>query len=423
MDKQKKTPVMRFPEFTDEWSNLKYSSIFSFRSTNSFSRENLNYTDGLVKNIHYGDIHTKFNTLFDITKEEVPFINNDIELKNIPEDNYCTVGDLILADASEDYADVGKCIEIVGLNNEKVVSGLHTILARPDLHKMTVGFNGYLMKSEKIRLQIKTIAQGSKVLSISTKRFVVINLSIPQITEQQKIASFLTAVDTKLTQLKQKKSLLEQYKKGVMQKIFSQEIRFKDEYGKEYPKWEKKKLGEVTNYVDYRGRAPIKTEEGYFLVTAKNIKKGFIDYECSKEYVSVNDYSNVMSKGLPEVGDVLFTTEAPMGNVAQVDKRNIALAQRVIKFRSKKMLSNLFLLHYMLSDNFQRLISTKAIGTTVQGISGKELHQLKITLPTFAEQTKIAKFLSAIDEKINHCQLQIEITVLYKKGLLQKMFC
>ena len=186
--------------------------------------------------------------------------------------------------------------------------------------------------------------------------------------------------------------------------------------------WVVKKLGEITSYVDYRGRAPIKTEKGHFLVTAKNIKKGYIDYECSKEYVSEDDYSNVMSKGLPKVGDILFTTEAPMGNVAQIDKENIALAQRVIKFRSKEMLSNLYLLHYMLSDIFQKVISEKAIGTTVQGISGKELHQIKLSFPTLPEQQKIATFFTAIDKKLSGLKEKKNFLTEYKKGVMQQLF-
>jgi type I restriction enzyme S subunit len=186
--------------------------------------------------------------------------------------------------------------------------------------------------------------------------------------------------------------------------------------------WENKKLSDVTSYVDYRGRAPIKTDNGHFLVTAKNIKKGFIDYECSKEYVAENDYSNVMSKGLPETGDIVFTTEAPMGNVALVDRTNIALAQRVIKFRGKEMISNFYLLHYMLSNIFQSDISKKAIGTTVQGISGKELHRIKISIPTLPEQQKIASFLSSVDDKIQQIFRKKELLEQYKKGVMQKIF-
>jgi type I restriction enzyme, S subunit len=186
--------------------------------------------------------------------------------------------------------------------------------------------------------------------------------------------------------------------------------------------WEKKKLGEVTTYVDYRGRAPIKTDEGIFLVTAKNIKKGYIDYENSKEYVADDNYHNVMSKGLPEIGDILFTTEAPMGNVAQVDNKSIALAQRVIKFRGKDNVSNLYLLHYMLSDIFQNKLVEKAIGTTVQGISGKELHKIKVDYPTLPEQQKIASFLSAVDEKLHALKKKKSLLDQYKKGVMQKIF-
>ena len=186
--------------------------------------------------------------------------------------------------------------------------------------------------------------------------------------------------------------------------------------------WEERKLGQVTNYVDYRGRAPIKTESGNFLVTAKNIKKGFIDYECSKEYVAESNYSNVMSKGMPKIGDVLFTTEAPMGNVAMVDKENIALAQRVIKFRGHEFINNSYLLHYMLSDVFQKNITKKSIGTTVQGISGKELHQIKFSHPSIDEQTKIASLLTAVDDKLQALKQKKTLLEQYKKGVMQKIF-
>lgn len=203
-----------------EWEEKKFGEVFSFRTTNSFSRDNLNYEDGEIKNIHYGDIHTKFATLFNVTKELVPFVNSEIELKRIAEDNYCKEGDLIIADASEDYEDIGKCIEIVTLNGEKVLAGLHTILARPDLHNMFIGFNGYLMKSEKIRLQIKTIAQGSKVLSISSKRLAELTLIIPQIPEQIKIADFLSAIDTKIDFVAKQLDVAKNFKKGLLQQMF-----------------------------------------------------------------------------------------------------------------------------------------------------------------------------------------------------------
>ena len=127
-------PNLRFPGFEGEWEMKKLGEVMVFKVTNSFSRENLNYELGTVKNIHYGDIHTKFQTLFDITKELVPFINEDISIGRITDENYCKNGDIVFADASEDLNDVGKSIEIINTNGEKLLSGLHTLLARPKLN-------------------------------------------------------------------------------------------------------------------------------------------------------------------------------------------------------------------------------------------------------------------------------------------------
>jgi len=421
-------PALRFPEFKEEWIQKKHGDIFSFRTTNSYSRDDLNYDDGKVKNIHYGDIHTKFNTLFDITKEAVPFINSGITLKNIAEDNYCKEGDLLIADASEDYANVGKCVEIVNLNGEKVLSGLHTILARPDLYKMAHGFNGYLMKSENIRLQIKTIAQGSKVLSISSKRLAGISICIPQIPEQQKIATFLTAIDDKLTQLKKKKSLIEQYKKGVMQKIFTQELRFKDDDDKEFPKWEMKRLGAIGE-----------TYNGLTGKTKENFGKGkpYIQYkqifDDSKIDISRFELVEIGAKEHQNrvlFGDVFFTVSSETPNEigtasVLIDKvEELYLNSFCFGYRanSLEILSPYFSQYLFRSELFRNDIMKLAQGSTRYNMSKVQLMKLEIFVPCLKEQINIANFLSAIDEKISHTIKQIEKTEQWKKGLLQKMF-
>ena len=208
--------VREFPN----WEKSKFGNIYSFKVTNSFSRDNLNYEDGYVKNIHYGDIHTKFKTLFDLTKEEVPFINPDISINKISSDNYCKTNDIVFADASEDLADVGKSIELVNLNNEKVLAGLHTILARPDMTKIASGFGGYLMKSIDVRKQIMKIAQGSKITSISSTRLCDIELNIPCPAEQSKIADSLSAIDDKINHTHKQIEKAEVWKKGLLQQMF-----------------------------------------------------------------------------------------------------------------------------------------------------------------------------------------------------------
>ena len=218
-----KVPKFRFKEFEKDgdWEEKTVGEVYDFKVTNSLSREYLNYEKGKVKNIHYGDIHMKFNTLFDITKEYVPFINQDVSIEKIKKESYCIEGDIVFADASEDLNDVGKSIEIVNLNNEKLVSGLHTLLARQRERKLAIGFGGYLFKSDWIRKQIQREAQGAKVLGISATRISDVKILYPKNPkEQQKIASCLSALDKLITAQTEKTEQLKQHKKGLMQNLF-----------------------------------------------------------------------------------------------------------------------------------------------------------------------------------------------------------
>lgn len=194
-----------------------------------------------------------------------------------------------------------------------------------------------------------------------------------------------------------------------------------------FPKFEGKltckQLKHITSYVDYRGKGPEKVDSGVFLVTAKNIKKGFIDYTNSREFVHRENYALVMRKGLPLKGDVLFTTEAPLGNVALVDDPNIALAQRVIKFRGTPgVLLGTYLMNYMLSAPFQRTIRKKSIGTTVQGISGSELHRITIAIPSLEEQQRVAEYFSSVETRIQQLSQKKTLLERWKKGLMQQLF-
>ncbi len=216
-------PKVRFSEFKNDgnWIKETVGDVYEFKVSNSFAREYLNYKDGSVKNIHYGDIHTKFNTLFDITKENVPFINPDVTIEKIRKESYCIAGDMVFADASEDMNDVGKSIEIVNINNENLVSGLHTLLARQREKKLSIGFGGYLFKSDWIRKQIQREAQGAKVLGISATRISNAQILYPKNhKEQQKISSCLSSLDALIKAQAEKIEQLKWHKKGLMQGLF-----------------------------------------------------------------------------------------------------------------------------------------------------------------------------------------------------------
>ncbi|MGQ4584724.1 restriction endonuclease subunit S [Lysobacter sp. F60174L2] len=146
----------------------------------------------------------------------------------------------------------------------------------------------------------------------------------------------------------------------------------------------------VIEKADYRGATPEKVESGVFLVTAKNIRKGWIDYESSKEYVRKCDYAKIMRRGLPKVGDILLTTEAPLGHVALIDDESIALAQRIIRFRPDPgLLRSDFALYSMNSRYFQCQLAERGTGSTAVGIKASKLPQLRIALPPVSEQEQI----------------------------------
>jgi len=424
MEKNKNVPKLRFPEFTGEWEEKKLGEIYSFKTTNSYSRDKLNYEEGNVKNIHYGDIHKKFNSIFDITNELVPFVNKEILLSKLTEDDYCKEGDLIIADASEDYLDIGKAIELVRLDNEKVIAGLHTLHARPYLRKLSSGFGSHILKSDYVRLQIKMIAQGTKVLSITSSRLSEVFLILPSHPEQTKIASFLTAVDEKLTQLKKKKTLLEQYKKGIMQKLFSQELRFKDDNNQDFPDWQEKTLGELSN------RITNKNKENNLNVLTISAQNGLVSQlEFFNKSVSAKDVTGyyVLSRN-DFAYNKSYSNGYPMGAIKRLNRYEKGVVSTLyICFRNKPSFDNSFAEQYfetgLQNIELEKVAQEGARNHGLLNIGVLDFFKIELTIPSLPEQQKIATFLSSIDEKISHSSAQIEKMEAWKKGLLQQMFC
>lgn len=429
-------PELRFPEFINDrnWDEMAVGELYDFKTTNSFSREYLNYEKGDVKNIHYGDIHTKFNTLFDITKELVPFINQDVSIEKIKEESYCVEGDMVFADASEDLNDVGKSIEIVHLNNEKLVSGLHTLLARQRRNRLMVGFGGYLFRSDCVRKQIQREAQGAKVLGISATRISNIKISYPENPkEQQKIASCLSSLDEVIVAHSQKLELLKEHKKGLMQNLFPQEgekvpkLRFK-EFEKD-GEWVEKKLGEMTIKVG-SGVTPLGgganyKQEGRPFVRSQNVSWGFFLLD-DIAFIDETTHNNSKNTEI-ELDDVLLNiTGASIGRSAVANKLVAGgnVNQHVCIIRTKKeILRPFFLNQFLISELGQKQISSFQAGGNRQGLNFSQIRSLSIPIPpTPIEQQRIFVHLEVLDELVAAHLEKIEQLELHKKGLMQRLF-
>lgn len=264
---------------------------------------------------------------------------------------------------------------------------------------------------------LERFGTGSSVPTLNRNDVHIQVILKPSLPEQQKIAIFLTTIDDKIQQLTRKKSLLEQYKKGIMQKIFNREIRFKDDDGKEFPGWVSKKLFEIGEIVT--GRTPSTSNLDFWdgdvlFVTPTDISINQKYQRSSARSIKIVDGLKVLP-----AKSILFTCIASIGKMA-LSEGVCVTNQQINSVIPSNDYDNEFVYYSLLFRS--SYIVTLGANTTVPIINKTEFSKVEIMVPCLFEQGRIANFLSAIDKKINHVFRQIELTRQYKKGLLQQMF-
>ncbi len=275
------------------------------------------------------------------------------------------------------------------------------IQPRPDVSSEWVL---YWLKSKNIRQEVESRAKPAiNQASVSTDSVRALPALIPSKPEQTQIARFLdyetARIDALIEEQKHLIELLKEKRQAVIShtvtKGLDPTVPMKDsgvEWLGEVPAhWD---IGGLTRFigpvVDYRGRTPTKVDDGTFLVTARNIRDGRIDYDASQEYVDPKSAESLLARGRPEIGDLLFTMEAPLGQVALIDKTDIALAQRVVKFRGlPNVMRNNYLLYWFMSKTCQARLETLATGSTALGIKASKLGMIECLAPTLNEQDAI----------------------------------
>ena len=341
------------------------------------------FKDGNAKFITYKNVYENISLKLDV--------EDKVKISEKENQRTLEYGDIIFTGSSETPNECGLSSVVTEKVEEKLYLNSFCFFFRMNNKEiLNPDFAKHLFRSSNLRYQIGKTASGVTRFNVSKKAMEKVRIPVPPLEVQCKIVHILddfTLLSAELSaELKARQKQYEYYNCNL--------LKFEN-----IPYYT---LEELCDIVDYRGKTPKKTNEGIFLVTAKNIRKGYIDYEKSQEFISEQDYAEVMRRGMPKVGDVLITTEAPCGNVAQVDEENIALAQRVIKYRPKdNRLDSTFLKYILLGEEFQTKLNGKATGGTVKGIKGSILHKLTIPLPSIEEQRKIVKILDRFNKLCN----------------------
>ena len=252
-------------------------------------------------------------------------------------------------------------------------------------------------------------------------------MPITTIKEQTKISSFLSNVDEKISQLTQKHELLSQYKQGMMQKLFSQQIRFKAGDGSEFGEWEDTKLGELTKVIT-KGTTPSSLgekfeESGINFIKIESLSSNGKFLLDKFAYIDENTH-NKLARSKLEHDDILFSIAGALGRVAIISRdylpANTNQALAIIRLKDKK--NTRYIYYFLNSDYVKKIIDAESVQLAQANFSLGQLANLDVLIPCLEEQTKIANFLSAIDQKIEVVAQQIEQAKTWKKGLLQQMF-
>ena len=391
-DKDQKTlnvPPLRFPGFTDEWTRIKVSDLLDFYSTNSLSWEMLNYEYGDLHNLHYGLIHSGLPTLIDLKRDTLPFVNDTAKPKNY---TLCKEGDIAFADASEDTNDVAKAIEFINLEGQQVISGLHTIHGRDNGNKTVVGFKGYAFASSSFHNQIRRIAQGTKIYSISSKSFDEVFISIPNKTEQTKIARLLHLIDERIATQNKIIDNLQSLIKGLREQLLRK-------WSQDAPKV---RLGDICKITTGKLDANAMEEDGIFPF-----------FTCAESPYSINSYA--------------FDTEALLisgngANVGYINYYNGKFNAYQRTYVLDNFTENIQYVRLYLKSYLPQRISLEKSTSNTPYIVMSTLSDMIIALPNKAIQDIIYNIINSLETKL---RIEVGVSshlVQTKEYLLSNMF-
>ncbi len=381
---------MRFPEFSGEWKKVNVSKLLDFYSTNSLSWEQLDYNNGKIKNLHYGLIHKGLSTMIDVFSASLPYIKEGTIPKSY---TLFKEGDVAFADASEDTNDVAKAIEVINCDGQQIVSGLHTIHGRDNSNQTVIGYKGYAFASDSFHKQIRRIAQGTKVFSISIRNFDEVYIGVPSKDEQTKIAKLLIAIDERIATQNKIIEDLKKLKSAISERLFKSvkgsTVLLSD-------------LCDIVKGKQINGEN-LSDSGNYYVMNGGTEPSGYYDnYNVEASTISISEGGN-------SCGYVQFNTSPFWSGGHCYSIQNIA-----------DKVDNMYLYHYLKSN--EDAIMKLRIGSGLPNIQKKDLAMFKIIVPKIEWQIKISTFLSSLERKAEIEERIQNVMQKQKLYLLQQMF-
>lgn len=380
---------------------IKVSDLLDFYSTNSLSWEQLDYNNGKIKNLHYGLIHKGLPTMVDVAYDSLPYIKEEFMLKSF---TLLKEGDVAFADASEDTNDVAKAIEVVNCNNQQIVSGLHTIHGRDNSNRTVIGYKGYAFASDSFHKQIRRIAQGTKVFSISVRNFDEVYIGIPSKEEQTKISKLLTAIDKRIATQNKIIEDLKKLKSAIIEKLYSK-IQ-----GKEYS------YGQLFEVINERNK-----QMEYSNILAASQEKGMVSRDDLNLDIQF-ERSNIDIYKIVRKGDYVIHLRSFQGGFAFSNMTGVCSPAYTI-LRPSTLLEYGYLSYYFKSYGFIKSLIIVTYGIRDgRSISVEEWLNLKISIPSKEHQLHILKVLRSFDLKIENEETYASCLSNQKQYLLRQMF-
>ena len=416
-------PNIRFEGFTDDWEQRKFYETFTGLQNNTLSRAELNYENGTLMNVHYGDILVKFGEYIDVSEEKLPYITNETIIDKY-NTSFLKDGDIIIADTAEDIT-AGKCSEIVGSDNFSIISGLHTIPCRPKF-KFAPKYLGYYMNSSAYHNQLVPLMQGIKVTSISKSAIYNTELIYPKSAdEQEKIGAYFSSLDHLITLHQRKCDETKKLKKFMLQKMFPKngekipEIRFAGFTND----WEQRKVAEITKFhkQGFYTTEDYSEKKKYYLLRGTNLTENkLILKDTPKIDATEKDYQAFKT----EVGDFLIVRSGTVGTYGIVYEDIPAIfGSYLIDFRfDMEQVTNEFFGYFYQSESFKSQLRQIVQQSANTNINAENIKSTSIMLPIIDEQKKIGDYLAQLDHLITLHQRKCDKLKQIKKYMLQNMF-